>query len=117
MKLKMKGEYRLKFILCSLLCSAFLLNNFYIVLAQDMSGGLEPPGEEQAQTIWQNIKQWVKGAFDSIKKVGEGMDWFRPFFENTGEKISAWWSTQARPWVNNSWTDLNHYLNQRIIIN
>jgi hypothetical protein len=112
----MKGEYRLKFILCSLLCSAFLLSNFYIAFAQDVSGSIEPPSKEQVQGVWQIIKQDIKGAFNYIKGLGEGMNWFKPFFENTGHKISAWWSTQARPWVNNSWTDLNYYLNQRIII-
>jgi hypothetical protein len=113
----MKGEYRLKVIFCSLLCSVFLLNNIYIVLAQDMSGGLEPPSKEQAQTLWQNIKQGIKGAFEGIKRLGEGVNWFKPFFDNTGHKISSWWSIQAKPWVNNSWKDLNNYLNQRIIIN
>lgn len=112
----MKGDYSFKFTFCCLLCSILLLGNVYFVFAQNDINLTGPPGAEEAQTIWQNIKQGVKGFFQTIKGLGEGIDWFTPFFENTGKKISDWWSLQASPWVNNNWKDLNHYLNQKIII-
>jgi len=120
----MKGDCGLKFVLCGLFCAVLLFGNVLfasIVSAQAQNAttagpNVSLPSIEDAQSFWQRIKDGLKGTFEKIKQFGEGNDWFKSFFENTGQKIGAWWSLQARPWFNKSWYNLNDYLNQEIKI-
>ncbi|MBU1045706.1 hypothetical protein KJ616_01130 [Patescibacteria group bacterium] len=118
----MKGEGGLKFFLCGLFCAVLLFGNACFasfVSAQNATTAgpnVSLPGIEDAQSFWQRIKEGLKGTFETIKQFGEGNDWFKSFFENTGQKISAWWYRLARPWFNKSWYNLNNYLNQEIRI-
>ncbi len=117
----MKGEHGFKLFLGGLFCVVLLLGNVsYFVLAQNATPtgpNVSLPSMQDAQSFWQKIKDGLSGTFEAIKKFGEGNGWFESFFEKTGQKISTWWSIQARPWLNNAWYNINNYLNQEIRIN
>ncbi|PIS34660.1 MAG: hypothetical protein COT37_01445 [Parcubacteria group bacterium CG08_land_8_20_14_0_20_43_9] len=118
----MKGEYIIKLALGGWCGITLLLGNFCFVYASvrdpATSGpNIILPSVEDAQSFWQRIKEGLKETSDAIRRFGEGNGWFKPFFENTGQKINDWWSLQTRPWINNFWYNLNNYLNQEIRIN
>ena len=105
------GEDKTKYIALILLLFVFSVFCF-----QNISAQVEPPGPEDAKSFGNDMLDTTKSALERVKKVGDRVSFFAPFFQHPAQKISSWWALRAQPWFYTQWNYLTTYLEQEIKI-
>jgi|AntAceMinimDraft_16_1070373.scaffolds.fasta_scaffold15407_2 hypothetical protein len=109
----MIGEDKLKYITFALIFFlVFFISCQNILLAQGTK--IAPPGAEEVKSFQQNFGEKVGIILQTIKNTIKRINGFIPFLKNIGEKISFWWFSKIKPWIEYQWNHFDYYIQKEI---